>query len=220
MAADPAPRRSLTRERILRAGLDLADEAGIEAVSMRALGRVLGVEAMSLYHHVPNKAALVRGLVDLVWSEVSLAPGVADWRAAVRRTARSAFVTMLGHPWVMRAMATAGGVARMRYVDASLGHLRRAGFTAEDAYHAHHVIEAYVIGFAHQALDNPTRDPAAERAAAEAAFRDVEPAAIPHLIEHAQLHLTHPGSGFDFGLDLILDGLERLPRPAVQPASG
>ncbi|QPE04243.1 TetR family transcriptional regulator [Microbacterium schleiferi] len=122
-------RRPLTRQSILAAALELVDADGLDALTMRSLGARLGVEAMSLYHHLPSKQAVIDGIVDLVWAEVTLTADAQDWRTAVRRTARSAFATLLHHPWANRIRATSGGPARMAYLDASLGHLRRAGFT-------------------------------------------------------------------------------------------
>ena len=134
---DDAPdttRRPLTRDSILSAALELVDTEGLDALTMRALGARLGVEAMSIYHHLPSKQAVIDGIVDLVWAEVTLTGETRDWRKAVRRTARSAFTTLLRHPWANRIRATSGGPARMAYIDASLGHLRRAGFTPEQAF--------------------------------------------------------------------------------------
>ena len=153
---------------------------------MRALGARLGVEAMSIYHHLPSKQAVIDGIVDLVWAEVTLTGDARDWRTAVRRTARSAFTTLLHHPWANRIRATSGGPVRMAYIDASLGHLRSAGFTPEQAFHAHHVLEAYIQGYVIQALDFAPTDAATE----------------------LDLHASEQGSGFDFGLMLLLDGLD------------
>lgn len=206
--ADRSARAPLTREAVLDAALEIADADGVDRLSMRTLGRRLGVEAMSIYHHLPNKQAVVDGIVDRVWAEADLAPNE-DWRRAVRRTARSAFVALLQHPWANRIRASSGGPARMAYIDASLGHLRRGGFSPEQAYHAHHVLEAYIQGYVIQALDFAPGDPDADRAQRDAAIAYLTDAGMTHLIEHIGLHDGEQGSGFDFGLELLLDGLER-----------
>jgi AcrR family transcriptional regulator len=203
-------RRPLSRDSILSAALELVDTEGLESLTMRALGARLGVEAMSIYHHLPSKQAVIDGIVDLVWADVTLTSDPRDWRQAVRRTARSAFATLLHHPWANRIRATSGGPARMAYIDASLGHLRRAGFTPEQAFHAHHVLEAYIQGYVIQALDFAPTDAAAEREQRDAALAYLEQAGHTHLIEHVILHGSEQGSGFDFGLTLVLDGLDRL----------
>ena len=217
---DDAPdttRRPLTRDSILSAALELVDTEGLDALTMRALGARLGVEAMSVYHHLPSKQAVIDGIVDLVWAEVTLTGETRDWRKAVRRTARSAFTTLLRHPWANRIRATSGGPARMAYIDASLGHLRRAGFTPEQAFHAHHVLEAYIQGYVIQALDFAPTDATAEREQRDAAIAYLEQVGHTHLIEHVSLHAADQGSGFDFGLMLLLDGLDgRLERPESQ----
>ncbi len=197
----------LTRDAILDAAILLADAEGLEALTMRELGRRLGVEAMSIYHYFSSKQALVDSLVDLVWSDITLEPD-ADWRTAVRRTARSAFVTLLQHPWVNRVRASSGGPARIAYVDAALGHLRRSGFSPQQAFHAHHVIEAYIQGYVLQAIEFSSDDPEAERAQLDGALTAFRDAGVPYLLEHITLHAANQGSGFDFGLDLLLDGLE------------
>lgn len=205
--SDGVERVPLDRERILDAALEIADGAGLDSLSMRHLGRRLGVEAMSLYHHLPNKSAVVDGIVDRVWSEVTITPH-SDWRVAVRRTARSAFVTLLKHPWANRVRATSGGPARLAYIDASLGHLRRGGFPADEAFHAHHVLEAFIQGYVTQALDFAPTDDSPARASEAIAALDAE--ALPWLVEHIGVHATGTeGSGFDVGLDLITRGLER-----------
>ena len=206
--AHDATRRPLSRDSILAAALELVDAEGLESLTMRALGARLGVEAMSIYHHLPSKQAVIDGIVDLVWAEVTLTGDARDWRTAVRRTARSAFTTLLHHPWANRIRATSGGPARMAYIDASLGHLRSAGFTPEQAFHAHHVLEAYIQGYVIQALDFAPTDAATELEQRDAALAYLEQVGHTHLIEHVNLHASEQGSGFDFGLMLLLDGLD------------
>ena len=215
--ADPSarPRAPLSRERVLRAALDLADTSGIDALTMRNLGQKLQVEAMSLYNHVANKDDILDGIVDLVFSEIALPSGRAAWKAAMRKRAISAHEALLRHPWAPSLMQsrTKPGPATMRHHDSVLGSLRGAGFTLVMAAHAFSVIDGYVYGFALQQINIPlqSRDQVAEvgenilsRLAGE----------YPHLAQMITEHAMKPGydyaDEFEFGLDLILDGLERL----------
>jgi AcrR family transcriptional regulator len=147
----PQTRTPLTRERIFDAALRLADEGGIESLSMRKLARELGVEAMSLYNHVANKGDLVDGIVDLVVREIELPAGEA-WDAAIRRCAISAHETFLRHPWACSLVmspkvdATVGG-PRLRYMEWLLGRLREAGLSPELTYSAYHALDSHMLGF-------------------------------------------------------------------------
>jgi AcrR family transcriptional regulator len=206
----PAPLRS---ERILDAAIALADDAGLEVLSMRRLGQALGVEAMSLYNHVANKDAILDGMVARVLAQVELpAPG-GDWEEQLRRCAVSLHEALRRHPWSCSlVMAPASGpealVARLRYIDALLRTLREAGFTEEQAYHAYHAIDGHTVGFTMWELGHgsPWTD-----AAAETAMRLLESGEFPYLLEHAQQHeLDHDVTGFEFGLDLVFDGLRQI----------
>jgi AcrR family transcriptional regulator len=215
-------RLPLTRERILEAALHLADEDGIEALSMRTLARELGVKAMSLYNHIANKGDLVDAMADLVVGEIDLPDDEERWEVAIRRCAVSAHAVFLRHPWacglVMAPSSTdAAQAARLRYMDWLLGRLRRAGFSAELAYHAYHALDAHVLGFTMWQLGHSAGLKQAlaggDLAALAADFIRTMGAEYPHLAEHAEKHLEAPtGDGdreFAFGLDLILEGLER-----------
>ena len=207
------PRLPLTRERVLREAIRLADEDGVEALSMRRLGQALGVEAMSLYHHVANKAALLDGILDLVTEEIELpAPGP-DWKAALRSTAISAHHVYLRHAWAANLTLSAGtGAGRYRYMEAILRCLREGGFSAEMTHHAYHALESHIVGF--------TLWLVGISASLEAAGDELDEivrtfeTAFPYLYEHAGQHGIERGpdepTEFEFGLDLILDGLERL----------
>src|SRR5215510_6668084 len=142
-------RRTLSREQVLRAAIDLADSEGIETLSMRKLGRALGVEAMSLYNHVDGKDAMLDGMVDLVLQEIDLPSPEEDWRAAMHRTAISAHDVLLRHPWACSLVMSSDRVhlARLRYIDAILGRFRQAGFSAELTFHAYHAIDSHIIGY-------------------------------------------------------------------------
>jgi AcrR family transcriptional regulator len=198
---------------VLRAAIVLADRGGIEALSMRKLAQKLGVEAMSLYNHVANKDDLLDGILESVASEIDLAPDAADWKAAMRRRAISAHEVLSDHPWAcsLWMSGTSSGRARLRFADAVLRGLREAGFSPDLTYHGFHVIQSYILGFTlqEQAADFDVKD--LETLAARF-LRDFPADDYPDLAEHIRQHIEpdddHEGA-FAFGLDLILDGLER-----------
>jgi len=213
----PKTRTPLTRDRILRAALELADRDGFDALSMRKLGAGLGVEAMSLYRHVAGKEELLNGLVDLVFAEVELAePGATEWRAAMRARAHAQRAAMRRHPWAIGLMEgrMQPGPASLRVHDATLGILREAGFPFRAAVHANSVLDAYVYGFALQERDLPAR---ADGATAEVMREQARH--VPDMAEHRYLveamgEFADGGYDFDgefaFGLELILGGIEPL----------
>jgi AcrR family transcriptional regulator len=216
MATQTEPRLPLSRERILSAALELADEQGIEALSMRKLGRRLGFEAMSLYNHVANKDDVLDGILDLVLAEGEPPAPAGDWRAAVRRSAISVHHSLQRHPWAAGLLMSPGRIrpARLRYMDSLLGRLREAGFSADTTFHAYHVLDAHIIGFSLWQNSHSTYS-AAQISDFVAAFERIIPAAeFPYLHEHGEQHLAdgplHEVSAFELGLDLILDGLEQL----------
>jgi AcrR family transcriptional regulator len=205
------PRKPLSKERVLRAALALADAEGIEALSMRRLAKELGVEAMSLYNHVANKDEILDGLIDLVAGEFEL-PSEADWQTAMRRHLVSSRDVLLRHRWATALwMRQGGGTARMRNGDWMLRTLREAGFSKDLMYHAFHILESYVQGYTLQQLNFPYKGE--ELAGMAATFLQQLPAdEYPDLVEHIEQHLEpheEETGGFEIGLDLILDGLER-----------
>ena len=198
----------LNRERVLLAAIDLADESGIESVSMRALGAALGVEAMSLYNHVANKDDVLSGMNDIVWAGVDLAAEDATWRSAIRRIAVSTHDAFLAHPWSCRLHGTRVGPARLRYIDATLRHLRLGGFTPSQTFHAHHMLDGYILGYTLQMIDYAGGDKGATEEVGE--LIDSVSGEMPDFIAHVAQHGEDvPGVGFEIGLDLMLDGLER-----------
>jgi AcrR family transcriptional regulator len=209
------PRAPLSRERVLRAAVVLADTSGIDSLTMRNLGQALHVEAMSLYHHVANKDDILDGIVDLVFSEVVLPSQQADWKAAMRLRAISAHEALLRHPWAISLMQsrTKPGPATMRHHDSVLGSLRNAGFTLIMAAHAFSVIDGYIYGFALQQTNLPLNTSEQVTQVGEQILRQLA-GEYPHLAEMIIEHAMKPGydyaAEFEFGLDLILDGLERL----------
>ena len=211
--AKARPRTPLSKERVLRAAVALADEGGLEALSMRRLAKELGVEAMSLYNHVANKDEIVDGIIDLVMAEIELPSGDVDWKTAMRRSAISEREVLLRHPWASttRMARQSGGPGQFRRSDWTLRTLREAGFSTHLVYHAFHFLEAYVLGATVQQLNfQYSGEEVKELATNFLAQFPVDE--YPDLAEHIREHLgPHEGeSGFEMGLDLILDGLERM----------
>ncbi len=206
-------RTPLKRERVLRAALVLADTSGIDSLTMRNLGRELGVEAMSVYNHVANKDDILDGIVDLVFSEIELPPEGAEWKPAMRNRAISAHEALLRHPWAASLMQsrTKPGPATLRHHDTVLATLRKAGFTVVMAAHAFSVIDGYVYGFALQQINIPLQTPEQVAEVGEGILRQLA-GTYPHLAEMITEHAMKAGydyaEEFQFGLDLILDGLE------------
>jgi len=215
MTAKTKARVPLSRERILRAALELADANGIESLSMRKLGQKLGFEAMSLYNHVANKDDVLDGILDLVLAETSPPSPDGEWSAALRESAISVHQALRRHPWACNLLMAPGRIrpARLRYMDLLLGRLREAGFSAETTYHGYHVLDAHIFGFSlwlasHQFSADQTASMVAE-------FERMIPIdEFPYLHEHGLQHLTegplHDVSAFEFGLDFILEGLARV----------
>jgi AcrR family transcriptional regulator len=210
------PRVPLSRERVLRAAIALADRDGVSSLSMRKLAQELGVEAMSLYHHVPGgKDGILDGIVDLVFGEIELPSGDAGWKGAMRRRAISAREALRRHPWATGLMESRStpGVANLRHHDAVLGILRGAGFSVELAAHACSLLDGYIYGFALQEASLPFATSEEAAAVAEDILRQHPAEQLPNLTEIAVEHVLRPGydygNEFLWGLDLILDGLER-----------
>ena len=217
MRAKPAlrSRTPLSRDRVLRAGVAFADEHGVASLSMRKLGEVLGVEAMSLYNHVANKSELLDGMVDIVFSEIGLPPDGADWKSAMRQRAVSAREVLSRHRWAIGLMESRAspGPATPRHHDSVIGSLRAADFSVEMAAHAFSVLDSYIYGFALQEASLPFDSGEGTADLAEATLRQMPADQYPHLTELTIEHVLRPGYDYGaeyvFGLDLILDGLER-----------
>jgi AcrR family transcriptional regulator len=207
---------ALTRDRVIEAALALADEGGVEALSMRKLADALGVKAMSLYNHVANKDDLLDGIVDAAMDEIAAPAADTEWKVAVREIAISAHETMLRHPWVVDVgMRQNPGRGLMRYGDSLLGGFRNGGFSKELTYHAYHVVEGYILGYTTQVLNVRAVDPTRIEEIMGRFTRGDFAAEYPHFTEHALQHMEPaPGqddvNGYELGLDLILDGLDRL----------
>ena len=208
----------LSRERVLGAAIRLADEGGFESLTMRKLGQELGVQAMSLYNHVANKDDIRDGIVDIVMGEIELPPQGADWKSAIRRSAISAHEVFLRHRWVcnvqMSTAAATVSAARLRWTEALLRTFREAGFSAELTHHAYHALDSHITGFTLWLANMPFETHEELADLAEAVLRELPVDQYPYLAEHAEWHLTESSpddpSEFEFGLNLILDGLERI----------
>jgi AcrR family transcriptional regulator len=203
----------LSRDRVLRAAIELADQGGIESLTMRRLGQELRVEAMSLYNHVANKDDIVDGLVDLVFSEIDLPTTGADWKIAMRQRAISLRDALLRHRWAIGLMESRRkpGPANLRHHDAVIGSLRSAGLDMPTIAHAYSLVDSYIYGFALFTMNLPF-DPSEE--VAELAQGMLESFPInthPNLV--AYIEAMKPGyvygDEFAYGLNVILDGLEK-----------
>jgi AcrR family transcriptional regulator len=212
----PAARRiPLSRARVLQAAVALAGAGGIEALTMRRLGQELGVEAMSLYKHVANKEDLLDGMVDVVFGEIELPPADTDWRTAMRRRAVSVRSALMRHPWATPLMQSRSrpGPATLRHHDAVIGSLRTAGFPIALVAHAFSALDSYIYGFALQQRSLPFETAEETADLAQSIMASFPADEYPHLVELTVQHVLQPGydygDEFEFGLDLLLDGLER-----------
>jgi AcrR family transcriptional regulator len=210
-----ARRAPLNRDQVLRAAVALADQSGLGALSMRKLGQVLGVEAMSLYNHVASKADLLDGMVDIVFSEIGLPSGEAGWKPAMRQRAIAARQVLARHRWAIGLMESRAspGPATLRHHDAVLGCLRAAGFSIEMTAHAYSLLDSYIYGFALQEATLPFDTTQQTAQLAQQIFGQLPATQYPHLTEFTTGHVLQPGyhygQEFEIGLDLILDALQR-----------
>jgi AcrR family transcriptional regulator len=210
----------LTRDRVLEAAMKLADAGGIEGLSMRKLGQALGVEAMALYYHFANKERVLDGIVDLVFGEIDLPVAGADWKAAMRRRAISVRDALLRHRWAIGLMEsrTNPGPANLRHHDAVIGCLRAADFDMAAAATAYSLLDAYIYGFALTKMNLPFDTTTDIAEMAETMLEPFPVGEYPNLAAFITDHAMKPGydfgDEFEIGLDVILDGLERLREPA------
>jgi AcrR family transcriptional regulator len=200
---------------VLSAALALADAGGIDSLTMRKLGQDLGVEAMSLYNHVANKDDIVDGITEMVLAEIEV-PSGPDWKSEIRRTAISSHEVFLRHRWACNLMMSRprASTPRMLWMEAVLRTLREAGFSADMTHHAYHALDSHITGFTLWQVNMPFETKAELVDLAEGFLRQIPADEYPYVIEHAEQHLA-PSSPdgateFEFGLELILDGLERL----------
>ena len=206
-------KQKLTRDRVLAAAVNLADEIGLESFTIRKLASALDVGPMTIYHHVPSKEAIIDGIVDIVFTEIASPPTDLDWKAAIRVRCESAREVLARHPWappVMESRVTPGE-ATLAHHDEVLGCFRMAGFSPQLTAHAYAILDSFIYGFALEEANLP--DGGGEEMIEmgrqmAAAWED----RLPHLARFTVEHVLQPGyrfaDSFDFGLDLILDGIE------------
>ncbi len=213
-------RAPLSRERVLRGAVAVADAAGLGSLTIRSLAQELGVKPMSLYYHVANKGEILDGIVDVVFSEIELPLPGGDWRSEMRRRATSARRVLSRHPWAIGLLESRStpGPATLRHHDATIGTLRGAGFSVEMTAHAYALLDSYVYGFALQEASLPfdnalPADAPAVADVTEPIVQHVSADEYPHLVEMATEYILRPGydfgDEFDFGLGVILDALTR-----------
>lgn len=227
--AESQPRLPLSRERVLRAAIKIADESGLESLTMRRLAEDLGAEAMSLYYHVANKESLLDGIADAVVAEINEAVDALDvpsagaaWKTAVRRRILTARTVLLRHRWAPRVLETrtGTGIATLLYIDGLLRLMRDGGFSYDQIHHALHALGSRAVGFAQEMFEpsaGTTTDEATAAALAGLAER------LPHIVgmvtevahddPDSTLGWCDDQTEFEFGLDIILDGLDRMREP-------
>jgi len=207
-------REPLNRERIVGAAVALADESGVAALTMNALGARLGVRGMSLYHHVGGKEQILDGMVDVVFGEIDLPEPGEPWRAAMQRRAISARAALTRHRWAIGMMESrrTPGLATLRHHDAVLGSLRAGGFSMAMAAHAYALLDSYIYGFVLQELNLPFETSEELADTADGIVAVMPEGVYPHLVEmigHAMAPGYAFGNEFPFGLEVILEGLAR-----------
>ena len=210
------PRERLRRERVLQTAMGLADQSGLDALTMRSLADQLGVAPMALYRHVANKDDLVDAMIDVVFSEIGLPSGGAEWKGAMRDRAIAVSETLARHRWAIGLMESRRnpGPANLRHHDAVLGKLRAAGFSVEMAAHAYSLLDSYIYGFALTKMNLPF-DASDASDMATGMLTPFPVNEYPNLVEFLAEHVRKPGydygDEFGYGLGLILDGLENSP---------
>ncbi len=203
----------LSRQRVLKGAVALADEIGIEALTIRRLAEALGTKPMTIYHHVPSKDEIVNGMVEMVFAEIERPPEDLDWKAAVRRRCISAHEVLLRHPWAAPLMEsrTSPGPENLGHHDAVIACLRRGGLSWQMTAHAYAVLDAFIYGFAFQEATLPQQSEGGFQEVAEEIAAAFDPDAFPNLVGLTVEHVLKPGyefgDSFEFGLDLIIAGI-------------
>ncbi len=208
-------RLPLSRERVLRCATEIADDAGISALTMRSLAHALGAKPMSLYHYVANKDEILDSIVDLVFSEIELPSAEGNWRMEMHRRANNVRQILNRHTWAIGLLEsrTTPGPATLRHHDATLGALRAAGFSVPMTAHAYALLDSYIYGFALQEASLPFKGPETVADVGAPIVQLFSSGEYPHLVEIATEHVLQPGydfgDEFEIGLNLILDALAR-----------
>jgi len=219
LISEPGTRQRLSRERVLRTATARADAGGLEALTMRTLAEELEVAPMALYRHIANKDDLVDAMIDVVFSEIGLPAGGTDWKTAMRQRAISVYGALARHRWAIGLMESrrSPGPANLRHHDAVIGKLRAAGFSIQMAAHAYSVLDSYIYGFALTKMNLPFQTTAQVAEVAEVAETMLQPFPVneyPNLVEFITEHAMKPdyayADEFEYGLDLVLDGLDRV----------
>lgn len=212
--SDPVKKPRLSAARVIDGAMLLADRIGVAALTIRALAEALDTKPMTIYHHVPNKDAILDGMVDRVFAEIDRPPVDLPLKPALRQRCVSARAVLARHPWAVPLMEsrTNPGPETLGHHDAVLGALRRGGLSLEMTAHAYALLDSYVYGFALQEANLPATGGAEMADLAESLISPLPPDAYPHLTELTVGHVLRPGydfrAEFAFGLDLILDALE------------
>jgi AcrR family transcriptional regulator len=221
-SASTGAREPLSRERVLGAAVALADAGGIAGLSMRKLADALGVEAMSLYHHFANKDQILDGMVDVVFGEIEFPVRRVGWQTAMRRRGFAAREALTRHAWALGLLESRRnpGLATLRHHELVLGCLRRGGFSVEGAAHAFSALDSYTYGFVMQEQALPFRTPEEIQAMAASITTQLPADEFPYFMEMVVEHVLRPGYAyakeFEIGLELVIDGLERM-RAAGEP---
>lgn len=219
MPTTPTQTRSarprLSRDRIVATAVAIADRGGLSGLTIRSLAEELGAKPMSVYYYVASKDELLDALVDVVFEEIELPDPEGDWRKQMRRRSHSARAVLRQHRWAIGLLEsrTSPGPATLRHHDTVLACLRNAGFSLALTAHAYALIDSYVYGFALQEASLPFEGPESVRDVAKPIMALMETGAYPMMVEMATSYYLKPdydfADEFEFGLDLILDGLDR-----------
>ena len=208
------PPHRLSRERVLRTAIRRADQGGLEALSMRTLAEELEVAPMALYRHVASKDDLIDAMIDVIFSEIGLPSGGADWKTAMRQRAVSVRDVLARHRWAIGLMESrrSPGPANLLHHDAVIGRLRAAGFDVGMAAHAYSLLDSYIYGFALTKINLPFETAEQVAGVAQSMLEPFPVNEYPNLVEFLNEHVMQPGydygDEFAYGLELILDGLE------------
>ena len=214
-AGPETTRQRLTADRVIDGAMALADEIGVDPLTIRRLADALDTKPMTIYHHLPNKEAILDGMVERVFAEIDRPPADLDWKPAMRHRCLSAREVLGRHPWAVPLMEsrTSPLPETLGHHDAVLGCLRRGGLSLEMTSHAYALLDSYVYGFALQEASLPATGGTELADLAGELIEPLPDGVFPHLTEFTTGYVLQPGydfrSEFEFGLDLILDGLER-----------
>lgn len=207
----PKTRRPLTRERIIQAAVALADERGLESLSMRKLGHELGVEAMSLYNHVDDKDAILDGMVDYLFHEIGELETSGDWKAAARSAASAARAVFAAHTWSVALLTARDSVSEgaLSLMDSVIGLCLEAGFDAEEAHHAYHVIAGHVMGSVYQEINSFASSQDELDPQQRERLEQLVGTKFPNVAASAPYLMNcEPSVEFEYGLEIILSGIE------------